>query len=50
VKPKADQTFANFRIFMQKEFEKHHKQNKTTTKSVGFGIANSVTDNNVEQI
>ena len=43
VKPKADQTFVNFCVFMQKEFGKHHKQNKT-------GIANSVTDNDIEQI
>jgi len=28
VKPKVDQMFANFRVFMQKEFGKHHKQNK----------------------
>jgi hypothetical protein len=50
VKPTADQTFANFHIFMQKEFGKHHKQNKTTAKSVGYGIANSITDNTVNQI
>jgi hypothetical protein len=50
VKPKVDLKLANFRVFMQKEFGKHHKQNKTTAKSVGFGIANSVTDNDVEQI
>ena len=45
-----DQMFANFRVFMQKEFGKHHKQNKTTAKSVGFGIANSVTNKDIEQI
>jgi len=50
VKPKADQTFANFRVFMQKEFGKHHKQNKTTAKSVGYGIANSITDKEIDQI
>ncbi len=50
VKPTADQTFANFRILMQKEFSKHHKQNKTTAKLVGYGIANSITDNAVNQI
>ncbi len=43
-KPKADQTFVNFRVFIQKEFGKQHKQNKTTAKSVGYGIANSITD------
>ncbi len=35
---------------MQKEFGKHHKQNKTTAKLVGYGIANSITDNAVDQI
>jgi len=42
--------FASFRVFMQKEFGKHHKQNKTTAKSVGFGIANSVADKHIEQL
>jgi hypothetical protein len=50
VKPTADQTFANFRIFMQKEFGNHHKQNKTTAKSVGYGISNSITNKEVDQI
>ena len=45
-----DQTFTNFHVFMQKEFGKHHKQNKTTAKSVGFGISNSVTDKDIAQI
>ena len=49
-KPKADQTFANFRVFIQKEFGKQHKQNKTTAKSVGHGIANSITDKDIDQI
>jgi len=49
-KPTADQTFVNFRVFIQKEFGKQHKQNKTTAKSVGYGIANSITDKEVEQI
>ena len=49
-KPKADQTFGTFRVFIQKEFGKQHKQNKTTAKSVGYGIANSITDKEVEQI
>jgi len=35
---------------MQKEFGKHNKQNKTTAKSVGHGIANSITDKEVKQI
>jgi hypothetical protein len=50
VKPMVDQTFANFHIFMQKEFGKHYKQNKTTAKSVGYGIANSITDKEAGQI
>jgi hypothetical protein len=50
VKPKLDQTFANFRIFMQKEFRKHHKQNKTTARLVRYGIANSITKKEVEKI
>jgi hypothetical protein len=50
VKPTADRTFANFRIFMQKEFGKHHKQNKTTAKLVRYSIANSITDKEVNQI
>ncbi len=33
---------------MQKEFGKHIKQNKTTAKSVRHGIANSITDKEVE--
>ncbi len=49
-KPTADQTFANFRIFMQKEFGKNHKQNKSTAKLVGYSIANSITDKEVDQI
>ncbi len=49
-KIKADQTFMNFRVFVQKEFGKHNKQNKTTAKSVGHNIANSITDKEVEQI
>ena len=32
-KPKSDQTFVNFRVFVQKEFGKHNKQNKTTAKT-----------------
>ncbi len=49
-KPKSDQTFVNFRVFVQKEFGKHNKQNKTTAKSVGHGIANSITDKEVKKI
>eukprot|EP00804_Cyclotella_cryptica_P002311 CCRYP_004047-RB/>CCRYP_004047-RB protein AED:0.40 eAED:0.39 QI:0/0/0/1/0/0/2/0/349 len=42
-KPRADRTFANFCVFMQQEYGKHHKQNKSTAASVGRGIANSIT-------
>jgi len=35
---------------VQKEFGKHNKQNKTTAKPVGHGIANSITDKEIEQI
>jgi hypothetical protein len=50
MKPKLDQTFANFCIFMQKEFGKHHKQNKTKARSVRYGIANSITKKEVKKI
>ncbi len=50
MKPKVDQMFTNFHIFIQKEFRKHHKQNKTTAKSVGYGIASSITNNAIEQM
>ena len=46
----TDKTFVNFRTFMQVEFGKHFKQNKSTAKSVGHGIANSVTDKQVQQM
>ena len=49
-KPKADQTFANFRVFIQKEFGKQHKHNKTTSKSVGYGIANSAELDQIKQL
>ena len=39
-KPAADQTFDNFRPFIQREFTKKTKHDKTTAKSVGRGIAN----------
>eukprot|EP00804_Cyclotella_cryptica_P022210 CCRYP_017948-RB/>CCRYP_017948-RB protein AED:0.43 eAED:0.43 QI:0/0/0/1/0/0/2/0/229 len=42
-KPRVDRTFTNFRVFMQQEYSKHHKQNKSTAVSVGRGIANSIT-------
>jgi hypothetical protein len=42
--------FVNFCVFIQKEYRKQNKQNKTTAKSVGHGIANSVTDKEIDQI
>lgn len=41
---KRNKTFATFRPFIQKEFAQHHKHNKATAKSVGHGIANTVTE------
>lgn len=49
-KPAVDRTFANFRVFMQQEYGKHHKQNKSTVQSVGHGIANSVTEKQLNQV
>ncbi len=49
-KPNANQMFVNFHVFIQKEFGKHHKQNKTTAKSVGHSIANSITNKEIDQI
>ena len=49
-KPIADRTFANFRVFMQQEYGRHHKQNKSTAASVGRGIANSITDKSLDQL
>jgi hypothetical protein len=50
-KSTTQKTFANFRVFIQKEFAKHHKQNRSTAKSVGHGITNNViTDEQANQI
>eukprot|EP00804_Cyclotella_cryptica_P025760 CCRYP_002951-RA/>CCRYP_002951-RA protein AED:0.36 eAED:0.36 QI:0/0/0/1/0.5/0.33/3/0/427 len=43
-------TFANFCVFMQQEYGKHHKQNKSTAASVGRGIANSLTEKPADQL
>ena len=45
-----DQTFVNFRVFIQKEFGKQHKQNKTTAKLVGYGITNSISEKEINQM
>ena len=49
-KKKSDKTFAKFRVFMQQEFGQHHKHNKSTAKSTGHGIANSVTDKQADEL
>ena len=43
-------TFANFRTFIQSEFSKKVKHNKTSAKSVGHGIANTDTDAEVDKV
>ena len=48
IKATAQKTFANFRVFIQNEFAKRHKHNKSTAKSVGHGIANTATEDKVE--
>eukprot|EP00956_Cyclotella_meneghiniana_P030339 scaffold75931_cov19-Cyclotella_meneghiniana.AAC.1 len=49
-KKKSEKTFPKFRVYMQQEFGKQHQHNKTTAKSVGHGIANSVTDKQAEEL
>ncbi|KAL7502859.1 hypothetical protein ACHAXN_000746, partial [Cyclotella atomus] len=49
-KPAANQTFTNFRIFMQKVFADRKKHDKTTTKAAGCGIANSATDEKLDKV
>lgn len=44
LKASTTKTFSNFRVFIQNEFAKRHKRNKSTAKSVGHGIANSATN------
>ncbi|KAL7480237.1 hypothetical protein ACHAW6_005933 [Cyclotella cf. meneghiniana] len=41
LKTSTTKTFSNFRVFIQNEFAKRHKRNKSTAKSVGHGIANA---------
>jgi len=48
-KPAIDRTFPNFRIYMQKAFADRKKHDKTTAKSAGRGIANSATDEKVDE-
>ena len=49
-KPAANQTFTNFRIFMQKAFVDRKKHDKTTAKAAGRGIANSATDAKLDTV
>jgi hypothetical protein len=49
-KPAANQTFANFRIFMQKAFADRKKHEKTNAKAAGRGIANSATDEKLDKV
>ena len=41
----ADKTFSNFRVYIQTEYTKMVKRNRSTAGSVGKGIANVVTEN-----
>jgi hypothetical protein len=46
-KPSADKTFPNFRMYIQTEFTKMVKRNRSTTGSVGKGIANKATEEKI---
>ena len=48
--PKTSQSFAKFRVYIQKEFGECKKHNKSTAGAVGRGIANSVTNKQVEEM
>jgi hypothetical protein len=48
-KPAADKTFANFRPFITLEFTKRNKS-QDTAKNAGFGIANSATTLQQQQL
>jgi hypothetical protein len=43
----ADKTFPNFRVYIQTEFTKMVKRNRSTTGSVGNGIANKATEEKI---
>ena len=47
---KSAKTFSKFRVFIQKEFANRKKHNKTTAGSVGKGIANNVTDKQLDEV
>jgi hypothetical protein len=48
--PTKSKTFAKFRVYIQKEFGERRKHDKSTAGSVGQGIANSVTDKQVDEM
>ena len=43
----ADKTFPNFRVYIQIEFTKMVKRNRSTARSVGKGIANKATEDKI---
>ncbi len=43
----ADKTFPNFRVYIQVEFTKMVKRNRSTAGSVGKGIANKATEEKI---
>ena len=49
LKAQTTKTFDNFQVFIQNEFAKRHKRNKSTAKSVGHGIANAATEKQADQ-
>ena len=46
-KPTADKTFSNFRVYIQIEFTKMVKRNRSTAGFVGKGIANVATEDKI---
>lgn len=48
--PTTSKSFAKFRVYIQKEFGERRKHDKSTAGSVGRGIANSVTDKQVDEM
>jgi hypothetical protein len=43
----ADKTFPDFQVYIQIEFTKMVKRNRSTTGSVGKGIANKATEDKI---
>lgn len=48
--PTTSKSFAKFRVYIQKEFGERRKHDKSTAGSVRRGIANSVTDKQVDEM